>query len=103
MGSGEGELERAGLWDSTSISRSSKGGSSQPLTLHVSGKNENATGQSFYLGREDLEQILADAKLWSQTALRVSRKPKKSEQRHTVCGSIDTIFVFARPISLRST
>ena len=35
------------------------------------GKNASATGQGFYLERNALYNILADAKLWSQTALRV--------------------------------
>lgn len=34
-------------------------------------KNASATGQGFYLERNALHNILADAKLWSQTALRV--------------------------------
>ncbi|CAK9082912.1 unnamed protein product [Durusdinium trenchii] len=34
-------------------------------------KNASATGQGFYLERHALYNILADAKLWSQTALRV--------------------------------
>lgn len=34
-------------------------------------KNASATGQGFYLERHALHKILADAKLWSQSALRV--------------------------------
>eukprot|EP00438_Fugacium_kawagutii_P015813 Skav211372 [mRNA] locus=scaffold2406:31368:43844:+ [translate_table: standard] len=43
----------------------------QVSSLGTPSKNASATGQGFYLERHALHKILADAKLWSQTALRV--------------------------------
>lgn len=57
---------------------------------NIWGKNASATGQGFYLERNALHNILADAKLWSQTALRVPRTAllgeTRGEYRYTVFG-----------------
>lgn len=53
----------------------------QKYGRNIWGKNASATGQGFYLERNALHNILADAKLWSQTALRVPRTAMLGETR----------------------
>lgn len=65
------------------------------------GKNASATGQGFYLERHALHKILADAKLWSQSALRVSCQQRERQInyltswqvcdiKHLVCKEVAT-------------